>query len=93
MRPPGGQVDAETEDLLAERGMVLGMWDVALNDTRDGRTKDQMLSMAKRSIRSGSVVLAHDGIQATVEMLPGLIEYLRAQGYEFVTMSELAAEM
>jgi len=93
MRPPGGQVDPETEDLLAERGMVLGMWDVALNDTRDGKTKEQMLSMAKRNIRSGSVVLAHDGIQATVDMLPELIEYLRAQGYEFVTMSELAAEM
>ncbi|MBN2080751.1 polysaccharide deacetylase family protein [bacterium] len=93
LRPPGGQVDPETEELVAERGMVLGLWDVGLNDTRDGKTKQQMLDMAKRKIRSGSVVLAHDGIQATVDMLPELIEYLRGQGYEFVTMSELAAGM
>ncbi|GEM_PF-600788 len=91
LRPPGGQYDAETERLVSERGMVLGLWDVALNDTRDGKTAKQMLDMAKRKIRSGSVVLAHDGIQATVDMLPELIELLRAEGYEFVTMSELAA--
>lgn len=91
LRPPGGQYDAETERLVSERGMVLGLWDVALNDTRDGKTPQQMLDMASRKVRSGSVVLAHDGIQATVDMLPELIELLQAQGYEFVTMSELAA--
>lgn len=91
MRPPGGQIDAETEKLLAERGMVLAMWDVALNDTHDDKTSEMILKTANRNIRSGSVVLVHDGIQATVDMLPALIEQLKAQGFEFVTMSELAA--
>jgi peptidoglycan/xylan/chitin deacetylase (PgdA/CDA1 family) len=93
LRPPGGQYDAQVRELAAERGMVLGLWDVALNDTREGKTVEQMLSTAARKVRSGSVVLAHDGIQATVDMLPELIESLRAQGYEFVTMSELASGM
>lgn len=91
LRPPGGQYDASIRELVTERGMVLGLWDVALNDTREGKTAEQMLKMARREVRPGSVVLAHDGIQATVDMLPGLIEYLRGQGYEFVTMSELAS--
>jgi len=91
LRPPGGQVDPETEQLVAERGMILGLWDVALNDTRDNKTASEMLATANREVRSGSVVLAHDGIQATIDMLPELIETLRARGYEFVTMSELAA--
>jgi len=38
-------------------------------------------------------VLLHDGIQATVDMLPELITQLKNQGFEFVTMSELAAGM
>jgi len=91
LRPPGGQYDAQVRELATERGMVLGLWDVALNDTREGKTAGQMLSTAARKVRAGSVVMAHDGIQATVDMLPELIESLRAQGYEFVTMSELAA--
>jgi peptidoglycan/xylan/chitin deacetylase (PgdA/CDA1 family) len=93
LRPPGGQYDASIRELVTERGMVLGLWDVALNDTREGKTAAQMLQTARREIRPGSVVLAHDGIQTTVDMLPELIESLRAQGYEFVTMSELASGM
>jgi peptidoglycan/xylan/chitin deacetylase (PgdA/CDA1 family) len=91
MRPPGGQVDDQTKSLLRERGIVLALWDVALNDTRDGKTAAEMLETAKARVRPGSVILAHDGIRATVELLPQLIEELRREGYEFVTMSELAA--
>jgi peptidoglycan/xylan/chitin deacetylase (PgdA/CDA1 family) len=91
MRPPGGQVDDQTRNLLKQRGMVLALWDVALNDTRDGKTAAEMLETAKRGVRPGSVILAHDGIKATVELLPQLIEELRRQGYGFVTMSQLAA--
>jgi len=91
LRPPGGRLDAETGEMLAERGMVLAMWDVAINDTYEGKTKDDTLGAALKNIRPGSVVLAHDGIQATIDMLPELITILRAQGYTFVTLSEMAA--
>jgi peptidoglycan/xylan/chitin deacetylase (PgdA/CDA1 family) len=93
LRPPGGQIDAESEQLLADRHMVLAMWDVALNDTREDKTSEMIYKTAKSEIRSGSVVLLHDGIQATVDMLPELITQLKNQGFEFVTMSELAAGM
>ncbi len=93
LRPPGGQVDDQTKALLKERGMVLGLWDVALNDTKDGKTAEEMLATARDQIRPGSVILAHSGVKATVELLPQLIEELRRRGYEFVTMSQLAADL
>ena len=91
MRPPGGQADAETQQLLDQRQMVMAMWDVAINDTCSGKLEQELLDVSLKKVRPGSVLLAHDGVQATIDMLPELIETLRAQGYEFVTLSELAA--
>lgn len=90
-RPPGGRYDADIERLLRQRGMVLALWDAALNDTAEDREAADLLKSANTQIRPGSIVLVHDGVQATVDMLPQLIEALRKDGYEFVTLSELAA--
>jgi peptidoglycan/xylan/chitin deacetylase (PgdA/CDA1 family) len=91
LRPPGGQIDDASLALLKQRGMVCALWDVALNDTGAGKTSDELLKHTLKGVRNGSVILAHDGIQATIDMLPELIEKLREAGYEFVTMSELAS--
>lgn len=37
----------------------------------------------------GGIILIHDGIQQTVDMLPRLIKELRRQGYEFITIDEM----
>ena len=42
------------------------------------------------TVRNGSIILLHDGIPETLEMLPGLIDKLRKQGYKFVTISDMA---
>jgi peptidoglycan/xylan/chitin deacetylase (PgdA/CDA1 family) len=91
LRPPGGRYDQEIARLLRQRGMVLALWDVGLNDTAEDREAADLLTTASQDIRPGSVVLGHDGIQATIDMLPRLIETLQRDGYELVTMSELAA--
>ncbi len=91
LRPPGGQDDKETQQMLAQRRMVMALWDVAINDTSHGKLEQELLDVSLKKVRPGSVLLAHDGVQATIDMLPDLIDKLRAQGYEFVTLSELAA--
>jgi peptidoglycan-N-acetylglucosamine deacetylase len=91
LRPPGGQLDKATQQLIAQRGMVVAMWDVNINDVKAGKTQGDLLATALKNIRPGSVILAHDGIQSTIDMLPQLIVALRKQGYTFVTMSELAS--
>jgi peptidoglycan/xylan/chitin deacetylase (PgdA/CDA1 family) len=92
-RPPGGRYDPDLARMLRQRGMVLALWDVALNDTDEDRDTGDLLLTAAHKIRPGSIVLAHDGMQSTVDMLPGLIESLRKDGYEFVTLSELACSL
>jgi len=89
LRPPGGEVDEDTEKLIASRGMVCAMWDINLNDTAQGKTKDELLNTAMKKVHNGSIIEAHDGIQATIDMLPDLITRLKAQGYEFVTLSQM----
>lgn len=91
LRPPGGQMDKATEQLVVQRGMIVAMWDVALNDTKAGKSSRDLLKTSLKGIRPGSVILAHDGIQSTIDMLPALILTLRAEGYSFVTMSQLAS--
>lgn len=47
---------------------------------------------ALKGVHNGSIILMHDGggnREQTVEALPGIIDSLRAQGYELVTVSEL----
>ncbi|MEZ5337677.1 MAG: polysaccharide deacetylase family protein [bacterium] len=93
LRPPGGQIDDASIELLKKRGMVCAMWDVALNDTHGDKSRDELLDSTLLNVRNGSVILAHDGVQATIDMLPELIERLREEGYELVTMSELASKL
>ncbi|MDQ3024369.1 MAG: polysaccharide deacetylase family protein, partial [bacterium] len=88
---PGGLLDPETKKLLETRGMVCALWDVNINDTKEGKTKAQLLKHALDNVKPGSIILAHDGVQATVDMLPELITKLKAQGYEFVTLSQMCA--
>jgi peptidoglycan/xylan/chitin deacetylase (PgdA/CDA1 family) len=92
-RPPGGRYSDPVARLLHQRGMLLALWDVPLNDTAEDREAGDLYSTASHRIRPGSVVLGHDGIQATIDMLPQLIESLQKEGYSFVTMSELASGM
>lgn len=91
LRPPGGQSDPEVEKLCRERGMVVALWDVGLNDLAPGRSAKDLASTALADTKPGSILLAHDGSQALIDALPAIIEGLRAKGYEFVTLSELAS--
>jgi peptidoglycan/xylan/chitin deacetylase (PgdA/CDA1 family) len=69
-------------------GMRTVIWDA---DPRDWETVDpgEVVEQVLRSTRAGSIVLLHDGGAATVEALPSIIDNLRIQGLEMVTVSML----
>ena len=73
---------------LLDRGIVNIDWD-ALNGDADGKqyTVDQLVDNVKNTVRSKSqtVVLMHDtyGKDSTVEALPQIIDYLKANNYQF----------
>ncbi|MDR2909085.1 MAG: hypothetical protein LBU86_04305 [Oscillospiraceae bacterium] len=42
-----------------------------------------------RRLRNGSIMLFHSGAKNTPDALPQIIEAIRAEGYDFATVSEL----
>lgn len=93
-RPPYGLFGQTIRKAAGSLGMTLVSWDV---DTLDWSSKkaSAILSKVKAGVKPGSIVLMHDGggdRSATAAALPGVISWLRAQGYKLVTVDELVRQ-
>lgn len=86
LRPPYG---AHNEVVSANAGLPLILWNV---DTLDWKTKDPQAVVNHMSAYAddGDIVLLHDIHQSTVEAMKIMIPQLVEQGYQLVTVSELA---
>ncbi len=87
VRPPYGDVDHATAERIA-RPVVL--WSVDPDDWRD---HDPALITQRVTDRAGpgSIVLLHDVYAESEQAVPAIIDHYQAQGYAFVTVSELYA--
>lgn len=92
-RPPYGSVDAALTERAADEDMNTVLWDIDTEDWTDGAYLESIVEGAKANAQPGSIILMHDGGDArrekTIEALPEIIDELRADGYRFVTVSEL----
>ena len=64
------------------------LWSVLTNDV-GGAPADQIYQRVMDQASDGGVVLMHSGVDATVAILPQMIDDLRARGYHFVTASSI----
>lgn len=58
----------------------------------DGKSVDEIVDKVKAKVENGQIILLHDAggdRTATLEALPRIIEWLKAEGYEIVPSSEL----
>lgn len=90
-RPPYGDFTQKTWLLTNGIATVAVRWNI---DTEDWRQPgvDAIVSAATSSVKSGSIILMHDGggdRSQDLEALPKIIDELQDEGYEFVTISEL----
>ena len=85
MRPPYGAI---TDDIRNSLDLSFIMWNV---DSLDWKSKNEtaILTEIQRQVRNGSIVLMHDIHGPSVNSLPSIIEYLKEQGYTFVTVPEM----
>ena len=86
VRPPYGSIGAAARE---GTGTPLVLWTV---DPEDWRVRDAA-TVRQRVVEAtydGAIVLMHDIYESTMEAVGGIIDDLRAQGYEFLTVSELA---
>lgn len=84
-RPPYGAVNAQ---VLANIPMTMMFWN---EDPRDwaANTPGQVLAAVMSAAHPGGVIDMHDIYHVTVGALPAIIDQLRAQQYNFVTVSQL----
>ena len=93
-RPPEGAYSPNVVSIAEKMGKQTVIWTV---DTMDWAKSplDTIVENVKRNATSGSIILYHDYTHRdahTYESLRVLIPYLKSQGYEFVTVSELISE-
>jgi peptidoglycan-N-acetylglucosamine deacetylase len=90
-RPPGGEYDDNVIAAARRLGYIMVLWtddpgDFAMPGARNIEER------ALASVTDGEVLLLHDGVQQTLDILPDMIRRLRLQGFRFVTCSQMARE-
>lgn len=87
MRPPYGAVSST---VAASAGMPMILWNI---DTLDWKTHNTQstIDAVMSKVKDGDIVLMHDIHTETVDAALQLIPKLQSEGYQLVTVSELAA--
>ena len=89
MRPPGGCCSDAVMQVARARGLAVLGWSV---DPRDWATSDVIAidTAVVEQVKDGDIVLLHDMTDSSVDAALAIIDHLQAQGFSFVTVSELA---
>jgi peptidoglycan-N-acetylglucosamine deacetylase len=95
-RPPNGGYDTDVLAAVGRAGYRYTVtWDVDTIDWRPikndppGPTADQIVAKVVANAQGGSIVLMHLGGYETLEALPRIVDGLRADGYDLVSLDEL----
>ncbi len=81
-RPPYGQYNEETMDILKELGLLPVMWQIAACDWENKHTPERIVANVVGHCRPGSIILLHE-LEQTLTVLPQLIDTIRREGFEF----------
>ena len=86
IRPPYGSINNEIKEAI---DVSFILWSV---DTEDWRHKDSeyLLNYVLENIYAGAIILFHDIHATSVDAMTKILPYLYAEGYQVVTVSDLA---
>jgi peptidoglycan/xylan/chitin deacetylase (PgdA/CDA1 family) len=90
-RLPAGKYDALALIMIAWHGLYTIQWDADSADPVGDNDAGMMSGLVEERVANGSIVLFHANGRGwhTAEALPIIIENLRAEGFSFVTVSQL----
>ena len=90
-RLPGGTYDDLALSVIAWHGLYTIQWDVVTADPVPDNTGENIIKIVKKRVQNGSIIIMHANGRGwhTADALPGMIEYLRSEGYILVTVSQL----
>ncbi len=87
-RPPGGDYDSQVIEAASATGLTTVLW---TDDPGDYAHPSNNV-VARRvlaKLSNGGIILLHDGIQETLDVLLQIISYAKKRGFRFVTISQL----
>ena len=89
LRPPGGSGTALLEKIALQEDLALLLWSV---DPRDWVVHDASAVEAAviSQVQDGDVILLHDLSDSSVDAALAIIDRLQTDGFQFVTVSQLA---
>lgn len=90
-RCPYGEYDDHVISSIRAIGMEPIQWDVDSLDWKE-ISAQEIYQRVTGKVQSGSIILFHNAGLNTPEALPDILEYLIAEGYEIVPISELLLE-
>ncbi|SFJ39022.1 polysaccharide deacetylase family sporulation protein PdaB [Thermoflavimicrobium dichotomicum] len=92
IRFPNGDFDKRVLQIANQMNYTTIQWDTDSLDWKNPGV-DKIIKRVVSKVHPGDIILMHasDSCRQTHEALPAIIDQLRAQGYEFVTVSELIA--
>ncbi len=93
MRPPGVQYNDKMLGVTKALGYVVVSWTVGAKDYDKDVNADFIKERVLDRTAPGAIILLHQDTAATVAALPAIIDGLRAQGFQFVTVSQMLARL
>lgn len=90
VRPTGGAYNDAVISSMKQLGLPIILWNIDTLDWKDHDNASLIQQRIVENAQDGAIVLEHDLYEATVEGVLAAIDELQAQGYAFVTVSELA---
>lgn len=90
LRPPGGSSTSLVSQVATQKDLALLMWSV---DPRDWSVHDAAAVEAAviSQVQDGDVILLHDLSDSSVDAALSIIDRLQHEGFQFVTVSQLAS--
>lgn len=85
VRPPFGTWN---EGLESELDLIPVMWTIDTLDWTTGNV-DWIVNQVVQSAEENDIILMHDSYKSTVQAVERIIELLKADGFEFVTVDEV----
>lgn len=87
-RPPGGDYSAVVAQAANSLDYTIVLW---TDDPGDYASPGARVIEQRTlgSLRPGGIILIHDGVQQTVDILPQLLQSLKDRGFECVTIDEM----
>jgi len=88
-RPPGGDYDSDVIHAAEACGLTTVLWTDDPGDyANPGDNVIEERTLAK--LTNGGIILLHDGVKETLDVLPQIIAYAKKKGFSFVTIDEFS---